>query len=74
MVTVVKEKKILRGLAVNAELQTEEVLAFCPGCKALQTVWLKGNELLPTLKFKQISSQVYHNCGSKQPCRLYPSS
>jgi hypothetical protein len=50
---------------------SEEAVAFCPACKALQTVWLNDNRLMPTRKFRQIGNRVYHDCGSNQPCRLY---
>jgi hypothetical protein len=69
-----KQKMDVKGLGGKAAPQTEEVLAFCPSCKALQTVWLTGNTLMPTLKFTQVGTQVYHNCGSKEPCRLYYTS
>jgi hypothetical protein len=48
-----------------------EAVAFCPRCKALQTVWLDGNTLMPTRKFYQLGNQIYHDCGSSQPCSLY---
>ena len=48
-----------------------EVMAFCPQCKALQAVWINGNALMPNRKFSQIGSQIYHECGSSRPCRLY---
>jgi hypothetical protein len=48
-----------------------EVAAFCPGCKALQTVWINSDKLMPTRKFTQERNEVYHDCGSNQPCRLY---
>jgi hypothetical protein len=51
-----------------------EAVAFCPWCKALQTVWIDGNTLMPTRKFYQAGSQIYHDCGSSQPCCLYRSS
>ena len=50
---------------------SEEALAFCPGCKAFQTVWISGNKLMPTRKFTQEGNEIYHDCGSSQPCRLY---
>jgi hypothetical protein len=46
-------------------------MAFCPGCKAFQTVWLDGDRLMSTRRFTQEGSQVYHNCGAEQPCHLY---
>lgn len=67
----VKEK---RGSVVGERInysQSEEVIAFCPQCKALQTVWLVGNYLMATTKFTQQRNYIYHNCGARQPCRLY---
>lgn len=51
--------------------QPREAVAFCPRCKAFQTVWLNGNRLMPTRKFSQEGGEIYHDCGSSQPCRLY---
>jgi hypothetical protein len=51
-----------------------EAVAFCPRCHALQTVWIDRNTLMPTRKFYQVGSQIYHDCGSSQACRLYRSS
>ena len=48
-----------------------EVMAFCPQCKTLQAILINGNTLIPNRKFSQIGSQIYHECGSSQPCRLY---
>ena len=48
-----------------------EVVVFCPGCKALQTVQLNGERLIPTRKFIQVGPYIYHDCGSIKPCRLY---
>jgi hypothetical protein len=50
-----------------------EAVAFCPGCKALQTVWINGDKLIPTRKFTQERDEIYHDCGSSRPCRLYVS-
>ncbi len=48
-----------------------EAVAFCPQCKALQTVWIDGDTLMPTRRFFQEGNLIYHDCGSVQPCRLY---
>jgi hypothetical protein len=69
--TLIKEKRILKIRAGDDSLRTEEVMAFCPRCKALQTVWLQGNIMMPTRKFSQAGGRIYHNCGSSQPCILY---
>lgn len=71
--TLVSEKEI-RVSPVKEETFTgepRERMAFCPGCKAIQTVWLNGDRLMSTRKFIQVGNYVYHNCGSSQPCRLY---
>ena len=48
-----------------------EVVVFCPRCKALQTVQLNDDRLIPTRKFTQVGPYIYHDCGSIKPCRLY---
>jgi hypothetical protein len=71
--TLVSEKEI-KPFAVKEEPYTGEsleMMAFCPGCKAIQTVWLNGDRLMSTRKFTQLGNHIYHNCGSSQPCRLY---
>ena len=49
----------------------DEVIVVCPRCKALETLWLSGGSLVQTRKFKQLGSNVYHDCGSTEPCSLY---
>lgn len=49
-----------------------EVMAFCPVCKAFQTLWFTEGKLVPTRKFVQYDDKVYHDCGANEPCRLYP--
>jgi len=51
----------------------DEAIAFCPSCKAIQTIWLTNGVINQTRKFTQRGEQVYHDCGSTTPCRLYPS-
>jgi len=58
------------GESINRS-RSEEVMVFCPNCKALQTVWLDGDTLMPTVKFLQLGKHIYHNCGATQPCRLF---
>jgi hypothetical protein len=55
----------------NHSTESEEVMAYCQQCKALQTIWLNGSTMMPTQKFTQQGEYIYHNCGSQQPCRLY---
>ena len=49
----------------------QELLVFCPKCKALETLSFSNGYLMPTRKFSQKNSHVYHHCGSQKPCRLY---
>ena len=52
---------------------TDEVVAFCPGCKTLETLYLASGQLTPTRKFSQNDGHIYHDCGSIKPCQLYRS-
>ncbi len=70
-ITLERETRVAKTTPGNKIYQKEEVMAFCPQCKALQTVWLDGGALMSTRKFIQVGKNVYHNCGSNQPCRLY---
>ncbi len=51
---------------------TNEVLAYCPKCKTFETLCFTGGVMVPTRKFYQNSNQVYHDCSSEEPCRLFP--
>jgi hypothetical protein len=55
----------------NLKFTPEELMAFCPDCKAYQTIWFTNGKLTPTRKFSQRNDEVYHDCGSNKPCRLY---
>lgn len=52
-------------------IKADEVITFCPGCKAFQTLWLDHDRLVLTRKFTQKMDQIYHDCGTTKPCRLY---
>jgi hypothetical protein len=72
-ILTVKEKKE-SGFRQKIDVtEPEEIMAFCPACKALQTIWLQGDGLMSTQKFYQKDGRIYHNCGSPLPCRLYHS-
>jgi len=49
----------------------DEVIVVCPKCKTLETLWLSSRFLVPTRKFRQYGNQVFHDCGSNEPCCLY---
>ena len=55
----------------DVPLAEAEVVAYCPVCKAFQTLWFTGGRLIQTRKFSQYGEQVYHDCGSNKPCHLY---
>ena len=69
----VKEERASNIRKAEHGLWSGEAMAFCPRCKALQTIWLNDGMLMLTRKFYQKGSQIYHDCGSSQPCRLYRS-
>jgi len=53
--------------------ESREVVALCPQCKAMQTIWINSGGLMPTRKFFQRGETIFHDCGSILPCRLYAS-
>ena len=69
----VKEERVSNIQKAEYGIWSGEAVACCPKCKAFQTVWIDGNKLMPTRKFIQEGNQIYHDCGSSQPCRLYHS-
>ena len=56
------------------ETPSAEVMAFCPGCKALETVSFGRRGMMATRRFTQKDGKVYHHCRSGVPCRLYSLS
>jgi hypothetical protein len=63
---IAARRRVWQTLAVH----TEEITAFCPACKTIETIFLEDNLLMPTQRFCQRGSQIYHNCGSVRPCCL----
>ena len=52
--------------------QSEDIMVQCPLCKTIETVTIGGDgQLFTTRKFYQSERNVYHKCGSIQPCRLF---
>jgi hypothetical protein len=49
----------------------DEVVALCPKCKTLETLWFTEDGLMETRKFIQEGTKIYHDCGSDEPCRLF---
>lgn len=50
-----------------------ELICQCPSCLTFETLLFRGDVLIPTKRFKQkADGQVYHDCGTDKPCRLFP--
>ena len=74
MLTPVLDTKIAHTVPKpEGGARSDEVVVFCPGCKAFQTVWFTNGNMMPTRKFRLQGGQIYHDCGSRAPCRLYNS-
>jgi len=63
-----QENNILRG--AGKEL-SGDVVVLCPVCKALQTLTIVDDVILPTRKFTQVGNRIYHDCSTSEPCRLF---
>ena len=56
------------GRHIGAE--SNEFTILCPKCCAFETVCFIDDMLVPTKKFSQADSRIYHDCGSNEPCRF----
>ena len=69
--------KILDDIDINTDKTIRfmpefvEYVAQCPKCKTIETVEFVGKRLLPCHKFYQKDGNIYHSCGSNQPCHLH---
>ena len=59
---------------VAFDRRSGELTAFCPACKSLETIWFEDGRLLSTRKYRQEENQIFHDCGSDRPCRLFRNS
>jgi RecG-like helicase len=66
-----KKQTGLNETVPKRPISSNEIVAFCPKCKTLETLYLEGANLAQTQKFNQRGNQIYHDCGSDKPCRLY---
>lgn len=72
MVSLAVKRQIIPNIRkAEPSIWSGEAAAFCPQCKALQTIYIDDDRLVPTRKFFQEGNHIYHDCGSSQPCRLY---
>ena len=52
--------------------EANELIAFCPKCCTLETVWFTEEGLIvPTQKFSQYGTRLHHNCGADASCHIY---
>jgi hypothetical protein len=72
-IAVAPQPKLNSNRVIRRIMSTRlnEVVAMCPKCKTLETLWLTEDGLLKTRKFSQEDSKIYHDCGSSEPCRLF---
>jgi hypothetical protein len=69
--TAVKERRRPIETRPAKKGPSGEFAAFCPGCKAFETLWLNNGVMTPTPKFHQDGERVFHNCGSAEPVKMY---
>ena len=48
----------------------KKVMAFCPECGDFASLSFTRQGLVATPEYIQAHSQIYHQCGSEEPCRL----
>jgi hypothetical protein len=72
MTTVILREPKTDGVAAEEkDTWSGEVVVLCPKCKALQTLQVAADAILPTRKYAQRGTHIYHDCGATEPCRLY---
>lgn len=70
-----RQKSGIAEVQQNRVLEmTDELVALCPKCKTFETLWFTNDRLVKTRRFSQENSQVYHDCGANEPCRLFRAS
>jgi hypothetical protein len=68
---LIENQTIPHAVVAEDSRLSNEVMVFCPSCKAFETIWFTRGVLNNTRKFTQYGSHIYHDCGSNGPCRLY---
>jgi len=48
----------------------KKVTAFCPECGDFASLSFTRQGLVATPEYIQAHRQIYHQCGSEEPCRL----
>jgi transcription elongation factor Elf1 len=71
-VVLIQSRKRNNTKNIGRRIATEnEFIIFCPKCNAFETVCLVEDMLVPTKKYIQVGTRIYHDCGSDKPCYLY---
>jgi hypothetical protein len=70
-VSLIEKRPFPHPLGDDDKVLSNEVMVFCPSCKAFETLWFTSSALNQTRKFTQYGNHIYHDCGSNEPCRLY---
>ncbi len=73
LATPLRRRKTRKVLWKVGQSFPQELLAFCPGCKALDVLRFAGGMMIPTRKYVQSGRRIYHDCGTDSPCRLHAS-
>ena len=71
VITSQSKSGVTKEVRQNTAAEVEELMVFCPKCKTFETLWFTRNELVKTQKFSQENRHIYHNCDSREPCRMY---
>jgi hypothetical protein len=61
----------LANKSKGKKLEVASYYVCCPNCKVTETLWFLGGELIATKRFAQKNGGIFHDCGSKQPCRVF---
>ena len=69
--SLIKKQLIPQPIVAEDNRLSKEVMAFCPSCKAFETIWFSNGSLNQTRKFKQSGNHIYHGCGTNKPCKLH---
>jgi len=69
--SLIKKQLVPQVMLAEDNRLSKEVMAFCPSCKAFETIWFSNGTLNQTRKFMQSGNHIFHDCGSNEPCRLH---
>ena len=60
----------VRNEPVHLGQRPRDAVVQCPNCKTIETLQFVGGRLMRSRKFFESDGKVYHDCGSKLPCRI----